>query len=262
MSGGSEQNGGPLGRPRAAAFEQVFAQVRDVEGWLSPGQAQRLWSCARTVPAGGRIVEIGSFRGRSTVVLASAAESQVELVAVDPHAGNDRGPREIEPDSELGDRDIDAFRANLQRTGVKERVRHVRVPSDQALDEVGGAIDLLYVDGAHRFRPASEDIVHYGARVGEGGTMLIHDAFNAIGVMLAQLRLLLLSRRWRYIGRTGSLAEYRRENLTPAARRHSALLQLAGLPYFVRNLVVKVLLVAHLRPLTVLLGHRSGDWPY
>jgi hypothetical protein len=38
--------------------------------------------------------------------------------------------------------------------------------------------------------------------------------------------------------------------------------QLAELPYFARSLLVKVALVAHLRPLARLLGHRSGDWPY
>ena len=44
--------------------------------------------------ANGTIVEIGSFQGRSTIVLASAAPSGVEIIAIDPHAGNDRGPQE------------------------------------------------------------------------------------------------------------------------------------------------------------------------
>ena len=43
----------------------------------------------------GRIVEIGSFRGRSTIVLRRAAAPGVELVAIDPHGGGDRGPQEI-----------------------------------------------------------------------------------------------------------------------------------------------------------------------
>ena len=89
----------------------------------------------------------------------------------------------------------------------------------------------------------------------------MHDAFNAIGVTLAQLRLLLLSPTWRYQGRERSLARYRRTRLDLRARARNALLQLGGLPYFVRNLVVKVLIVARLRPLAALLGCRE-DWPY
>ncbi|MEJ7584538.1 MAG: class I SAM-dependent methyltransferase, partial [Acidimicrobiales bacterium] len=67
-----------------------------VEGWMTEGQARRLWDRAQLVPGTGRIVEIGSFRGRSTIVLARSARPGVEVVAIDPHAGNDRGPQEID----------------------------------------------------------------------------------------------------------------------------------------------------------------------
>jgi hypothetical protein len=40
-----------------------------------------------------------------------------------------------------------------------------------------------------------------------------------------------------------------------------ALRQVASLPYFTRNMLVKVLLVAHLAPVARLLGS-SGEWPY
>jgi hypothetical protein len=113
-------------------------------------------------------------------------------VAVDPHGGSDRGPQEIEADAQRGDDDNEAFEANLSRAGVRDRVRHVRMFAREAVGEVVGDIDLLYIDGAHRYQPVREDIELWGARVGPSGTMLMHDAFNAIGVTLAQLRLLLL----------------------------------------------------------------------
>ncbi len=246
----------------APAFAEVLARVDGVEGWMTDAQARRLWDAARAVPDGGRIVEIGSFRGRSTIVLASAARDGVELVAIDPHGGGDRGPQEITPDARRGHEDFDAFRANLERAGVDGRVHHVRLPSDQALHDVQGAIQLLYVDGAHRYQPARGDIERWGARVAPGGAMLIHDSFNAIGVMLAQLRVLVFSRRWSYEGRAGSLAVYRREPLDAAAMAINASRQLIGLGYFARNMAVKVALVARLRPVARLLGHGSEPWPY
>jgi hypothetical protein len=90
--------------------------------------------------------------------------------------------------------------------------------------------------------------------------MLVHDAFSSFGVTLALLRLLVGSGDWRYLGRTRSLAEYRREPVRGAARLRNAARQLAQLPWFVRNLAVKLALVARLRPLARLL--RSPDWPY
>jgi predicted O-methyltransferase YrrM len=242
-------------------FAPVLAAVAGVEGWMTDAQARRLWQGARRVGAGGQIVEIGSFRGRSTIVLASAAADGATVVAIDPHGGGDRGPNEITPDAQRGDADHGTFHANLARAGVDERVRHVRRPSGDALGQVTGAIDLLYIDGAHRYRFAKADIERWGDRVAPGGTMLIHDSYSAVGVMLAQLRLLFAGRRFRYVGRSGSLAEYRREELAPRDRLGNALAQATGLPWFVRNCIVKAALVARLRPLARLLGERR-HWPY
>jgi hypothetical protein len=220
----------------------------DVEGWLTEAQATRLDRCARAVPAGGRIVEIGSFRGRSTIVLARAAALGVGVVAVDPHLGSDRGPQEIAAQPELGEQDTQIFRANLERHGVIDRVRHVRMLSSQA--PLPDAIDLLYVDGAHRFGPARDDLVRWGARVRDGGTMLIHDSFSSIGVTLALLTSVAPARRWRYTGRDGSLAQYVADGRGGAS---SALRQLAQLPWFAWNVLLKLLTVLRIR---------RGPWPY
>jgi hypothetical protein len=211
----------------------------------------------------GRIVEIGSFRGRSTIVLRDGAASGVEVVAIDPHGGSDRGPREIAADAARGEADYEAFHANLRAAGVDTDVRHVRRASQDALGEVEGPHELLYVDGAHRYGPARADIERWGVRTVPGGTMLVHDAYNAVGVMLAQLRLLVPSRRWRYLGRTRSLAEYRRENLSGMAWLRNAAVQLGEVQYFVRNGLIKLALLAALTRLARRLGLPDGDaWPY
>jgi hypothetical protein len=225
-----------------------------VEGWLTEDQARRLWEAAAALDPPAQVVEIGSFRGRSTIVLAKAAPEGVELVAIDPHAGTDRGPQEIETDAATGDADHERFIANLERAGVRERVRHVREFSYDAHAAVEGEIDLLYVDGAHRYGPARDDIVSWGARVKPGGRMLIHDSFSSVGVTLAILRTLVASGEFAYYGRSRSLAEYRRLRPSGGERLASALRQAAQLPWFARNIFVKVMVVSRLR--------RSWEWPY
>ncbi len=242
-------------------FTIVWGDLAGVEGWMTEDQGRRLWGTTAGLHPPAQIVEIGSFRGRSTTVLATAAAPDVEVVAIDPHGGGDRGPQEIPPDAVKGEEDHQQFLANLARAGVLDRVRHVRLPSSAALGEVSGGIDLLYIDGAHRYRPASDDITQWGRRVVPGGVMLIHDSFNAIGVTLAQLRLLFFSRAWRYCGRAGSLAEYRRVGAGEQGALDNALRQLPGLAYFARNMVLKLLITARPGPLTRLLGG-DGTWPY
>jgi hypothetical protein len=244
------------------AFDDVVTAIDGVDGWLSFGQAARLYAAASACPEGGAIVEIGSFRGRSTIVLASAADASVSVYAIDPHAGNDRGPQEIDGFHDEASEDNVRFHANLERAGVSDRVRHLRAFSSEVVASVPPP-DVLYIDGAHRFAPARDDIAVYGALVPAGGTMLIHDAFSSLGVTLAIGRLLLFGRRFRYVGRTGSLVEYRADLATgPRGRASNAAKQVAQLPWFARNLALKVFLTVGGGKLLSRLGRPVPDWPY
>jgi len=236
--------------------------LEGVEGWFSPEQVARVAARAATVPAGGRIVEIGSFRGRSTIAIARSAPAGAEILAIDPHAGNDRGPQEIDGFAEAAAEDSEVFLANLDRAGVRGRVAYVRKFSHEALRDVAGPVDLLHIDGAHRFGPARDDIRRWGARVVPGGSMLIHDAFSSVGVTGAIVAELVFAGRWRYAGRSRSLAEYRKEPLAGGARLANVGRQLAQLPWFARNLVIKALMVARLGRVARMLGHDGETWPY
>ncbi len=243
------------------SFREVWDRAGAVEGWLTPEQGWKLFDAARRLGPGATIVEIGSFRGRSTIVLAASGPRDAEMVAIDPHGGGDRGPQEIAPDAARGEADHAAFTGNLATAGVAHRVRHMRKLSADALDDVSGEVDLLFVDGAHRLGPARADIVRWGDRVAGGGTMLVHDAFSSVGVTLALLSTTATSARWSYAGRVGSLAEFRRADLSLQERLIDGARQAVQLPWFARNLAIKCLIVARLGRLTRLLGHRGG-WPY
>jgi predicted O-methyltransferase YrrM len=241
--------------------EQTLAAIEGVDGWLTPEQARRLYAAAATCPAGGTIVEIGSFQGRSTIALASGAADGVAVVAIDPHAGTDRGPGEIHGHEREASADRARFDANLAAAGVTGKVRHVAVFSDAAHSCVSGTVDVLFIDGAHRYAPARADLRDWGARVGDGGTLLVHDAFSSVGVTLAIGRELVLGRRFRYVGRTRSLAEYRAD-LDGRGRLGNAARQLAQLPWFSRNLALKVLLTLGWSKLLAGLGRPVPEWPY
>jgi len=237
--------------PVPVGLDATLHDISAVNGWLSDAQAQRLWSRASSLTPPATIVEIGSFQGRSTIVLARAAAAGVTIVAIDPHAGNDRGPQEFEGFESEAANDNAVFNENLTAAGVADRVQHVRKFSNAAHADVAGDIDLLYIDGAHRYRPALDDIRQWGGRVAPGGTMLIHDSFSSIGVTLAIGRALFAGADFTYVGRSGSMTEYRRA--TPASSASNAVRQAAQLPWFAKNVVLKGLIAAKIL---------DRPWPY
>jgi hypothetical protein len=103
----------------------------------------------------------------------------------------------------------------------------------------------------------------WGERVAPGGVMLIHDSFSSIGVTLAIGAKLMFSGRWRFAGRSRSLAEYRAEPLEGVgARAANVGRQLAQAPWFARNVLIKVLVTAKLGRAARVLGHDGETWPY
>jgi predicted O-methyltransferase YrrM len=211
------------------SFDEAFCAIADIDGWLTREQAAVLYRRAGELRPGATIVEIGSHHGRSTILLAGAAP-EATIIAIDPY--HEAVPR---PD------DLREFESNLEQAGVRERIEHIHDFSTAALDRVEGPIDLLYIDGAHDLRTALADIRGWGERVQPGGVMLIHDSFSSVGVTLAEMVALFGSGTFRYAGRSRSLAEYRRE---PVPRSANFARQSVQLPWFLRNIVVKLSLVA------------------
>ena len=236
-------------QPPKPTFDDALTAIDGVDGWLTTGQARCLFDAAGAVAPGGRIVEIGSFRGRSTIMLALGAPEGVEVVAIDPHAGNDRGPQEISGfEAEAAD-DHEVFVANLEKAGVLDRVTVVRKFSHEAHADVAGEVDLLWVDGAHRYGPAHDDLRQWGDRVRPGGRMMVHDSWCSVGVTLATLAAVTVKGGWRYDGRESSLAAYTRVPPTLANRGR----QLRELPWFAANVARKV---------SIVVRRSDQPWPY
>lgn len=226
----------------------MYARVEAWPGWLTPAQGRVLWSAAAAVPAGGTVVEIGSHHGRSTVVLASALAPDARVVAVDPFPSDWR----------YGSDDTErAFRSNLADSGVSSQVEVRVATSRQTRQHWSGPVHLVYVDGKHDYWTCRDDL-RWADHVVPGGALLVHDAYSSLGVTTALLRTLVTSRSLRYRGRTGSLAVL--EVRPPTGR--DRLRVLAPLPWWGRNLVVKVLLRLRLRFLARALGHTGSADPY
>jgi predicted O-methyltransferase YrrM len=229
-------------------FADAWSYASTIEGWLTSDQARVLFDAAGSLPAGSTVVEIGTHQGRSTIVLASALAAGSHMVAVDP----------FDPTWRYGGPATEArLRSHLDGAGLADRVTVVATTSREARATYVGPVHLVHIDGKHDYWTVRDDL-RWSELVGDGGVVLVHDAFSSLGVTLALLRTLPVARRLAYAGRTGSLARL----VVRRPERADRWRPLRELPWFARNLVVKVLLRLRLRAVARLLGHRGAADPY
>lgn len=235
--------------PTPPPFAAVWSQADAVPGWLKPGQARLLWDEAIALPPGATVVEIGSHQGRSTVVLASALQpSRGTVVAIDPF---------VEGRLFGGLSTREKFERNIAAAGLGDVVELVADYSTELEPHWDRPFDMLYIDGKHDYWTVTSDL-RWRRHLPEGGAVVIHDCFSSIGVTLAILRHVLLADDIAYERRSDSQALFRRRRPTTRDR----LRIVAELPWWLRNVVLKVLLRLRLRPVAALLGHDSPYDPY
>lgn len=134
-------------RSRRAELEHA---LEGVEGYFSSDEAWALYRATRDCSAAApRAVEIGSYKGRSTIAIALALRDRGAglVISIDPHAPTGKASYVVEH----GTADtFDEYLANVRRAGIEAFVRPIRATSADARPQYDGApIDLLFVDGSH-----------------------------------------------------------------------------------------------------------------
>jgi SAM-dependent methyltransferase len=141
--------------------------LEGIEGYFWPREAWELHELVRGLaperPA--TLVEIGSFQGRSTIAAALGLLSRPtggRLYAID-HQGDDRFQR---------------LQTNLARAGVDSVVTPIRSTSRAARAPFdGGPIDLIFIDGSHKYPDVRDDMADWLPLVRPGGVVALNDPF-------------------------------------------------------------------------------------
>jgi hypothetical protein len=155
----------------------VLSRMKKIEGWLEEDEADLLLAAAGQVLRNREdspcIVEIGSYCGRSTVVLGAAALATgqgVRVYAVDPHDGRvgaaDTGIHNGPPT-------FGRFIANIMAAGLHQVVEPVLQPSYKV--RWHKPIAMLLIDGLHDYANVSRDFRHFEPWVVPGGYVAFHD---------------------------------------------------------------------------------------
>ena len=174
----------PMTVPDAPAA-RLFDLAETVAGFMPADEGRALFDAAARYTDGGVAVEIGTYCGRSTLLLAAAAAATGSvLYTVDHHHGSE----EHQPGWEFHDTalvdpvsgrfdTLPAFRRTMDAAALDDTV--VAVVGRSAVVARGWRtpLELLFIDGGHTEAAANADFEGWARWVQVGGVLIIHDVF-------------------------------------------------------------------------------------
>lgn len=151
-------------------------KVHGTPGYLSDREARFLFLLGALAPGTGDVLEIGSFKGRSTVALASGVQWRGEglVHAVDPHTS----PSPTCPDLEGQVTTWDAFHDNISNATLAPFVRAQRAFSQDAAPTFDSALRVLWIDGDHTTLGARRDLALFLPFLIPGAIVAMHDVLG------------------------------------------------------------------------------------
>ncbi len=178
MAEGSLEGAAPVAGGTAKTSSALLRAVPDfetVDGWLKLEDAELLFTAAAAVQS-GCIVELGSYRGRSTVALCAGSVSggKVPVYAIEPHehfVGIKGGV--------FGSGDRRAFFKTMLDTRYVNIVRLINATSQVVAPGWDKPVSLLFVDGDHRYEAVLADITSWRPHLVDGAIIIFNDATGA-----------------------------------------------------------------------------------
>ena len=150
-------------------------EILRLPGMLTPDEVEYLYCLGQLNPTRGVIVEIGSWKGKSTICLAlgSLTAGGEKIYAVDPH-------KPLAEEGYIEDTEAE-FRKNISEARVDGQVVPMVMSSEEAAKDWNKPIRLLWIDGDHRYQEVKRDFLLWEPHVVDGGIIAMHDTIRKKG---------------------------------------------------------------------------------
>lgn len=148
-------------------FVHPPAELFSRPGYLHALEGKFLYWLAMQVPAGGQVVEVGSFKGKSSGFLAAGLTRGGSLACVDTWS-NDAMPYDEPADT------MSEFLANVSR--YRDCIDVCRGRSAEVAAGWSRPVDLLFIDGDHSYEGCSADLTSWLPHVRCAGWIAFHDS--------------------------------------------------------------------------------------
>lgn len=141
-----------------------------VDGWMSEIELNWLIKTASTIRAGGVVVEIGSYKGRSSVAIGRALQIGTVLYCIDSWLGDPYDAQDLTEDLYW------SWLVHVFQNAFARAIVPIRQPSARAsMLFADASVDWVFIDGSHIFEHVSKDIHLWTPKLRSGGIISGHD---------------------------------------------------------------------------------------
>jgi Methyltransferase domain len=152
-------------------YEEIHDYVHEIPGWLSPAEARWLFDTTRSLPEGAAVLEIGSYKGRSSAALGFGCIGSKKMVyCVDTWNGNNIDFFEKGY--------FDAWNYHMTLNCLLQFVDHLDGDSKDILPKLlqkEKRFLLTFIDGSHQFETVKMDFEAAYKLTVPGGWIAMHD---------------------------------------------------------------------------------------
>lgn len=156
----------------AVNIEETRSIADTVEGWLTDREGQTLYNLAKNCKGEGVIVEIGSWKGKSTIWIGNGSKNgnSVLIYAIDPHTGSLEHQKENNFVKTFED-----FKKNIKNAKVDDIIVPIVKTSKDAAKTFNKKVEFIFIDGAHEYNSVKLDFDMWVPKVLNGGIIAFHD---------------------------------------------------------------------------------------
>ena len=156
-------------------LKEILA-FHQIDGWLSEEEAIALYKTANSLKRNAKIIEIGSWKGKSTYCLTKGLKSGI-VYAIDPFDASGDVESEKTYRSKLNNKTLfEEFNEKMTELGV---INKIQVRKGYSFDFISDfsdeSIDFLFIDGDHSIEGTKFDFENYFPKLKKGGFLAFHD---------------------------------------------------------------------------------------
>ncbi|MDY6844713.1 MAG: class I SAM-dependent methyltransferase, partial [Thermodesulfobacteriota bacterium] len=184
--------------------KHIVQRATQIEGLLTEKESIFLSLLGAFRTTSGEVLEIGSFKGKSTVILAKSVQltGGKKIFAVDPLSL----PSATDPNVNDTSRVVEDFKQNLKEHNVEHHVDFYQMVSKDLGAQWNQQLRLLWIDGDHTYEGAKIDFRTFAPFLNGGGIVALHDVLHMHeGPIRVFMEDILLSPRFGPCGIWGSI---------------------------------------------------------